>query len=617
MTTIDEGFVLIGVEIKNSGIEQKVKCPECKRQGKKNWRDTSLSINRSNGLFNCHKCGFKGCVAPYEKKAYEMNVTYKLPEKKNMTALSDEALKYFQSRCINQEVVKANKIVMTKDGSGIVFPYLREGKLVNYKTRLLKEKRFFQAKEAEPIMYNLDRIAGQNEIIVCEGEFDSLSWEVAGHANHTTVNQGAPNETDTNVDKKLECITNCFDVFERAVTIYIAVDGDVNGIRLQHELIRRFGAEKCKLVNFGDCKDANEYLIKHGAFELSGLLAKATDVKIDGIFTVSDNAASMWESFNNGHKRGESTHVDEINTAWKWRKGEVTLWTGYQNEGKSLMLNQLSLLKSYFDGDRYAVFSPENMPFDDFYNDLIEMFIGKTSDAFYKSAQMTQDEYREAMEFLQSRFFLIYPEEDFKLDSIFEKTKYLIRKHGIDHLIIDPYNTIEHMQKAGEREDLYISRFMSQLKRFAVEKDISIQLVAHQLTARKNKEDGGRYFKPDLNNIKGGGTFADKADNVVYVWRPNRAVDFRDPDVIFASQKIKKQKLVARPCEIDSIRFEFKENRYYFGDYCPFHLIDKQRKESKEKVISLLQEVSPFQLAEKTATDAFGEPYKEMDELPF
>jgi hypothetical protein len=30
------------------------------------------------------------------------------------------------------------------------------------------------------------------------------------------------------------------------------------------ELIRRFGAEKCKIIDFGDCKDANDYLIKYG-----------------------------------------------------------------------------------------------------------------------------------------------------------------------------------------------------------------------------------------------------------------------------------------------------------------------------------------------------------------
>jgi len=207
------------------------------------------------------------------------------------------AVNWFLGRSITQEVLIANKIAITKDGNGIVFPYFRDGQLINYKTRLISEKKFYQAKEAEPIMYNLDRIKGQKQIIVCEGEMDSLSWEVAGNINHTSVNQGAPNENDNNVDKKLECITNCYDVFENAEVIYLATDNDSNGQRLQNELIRRFGPEKCKLVNFKDCKDANEYLIKYGTFELNLLLKDATDIKVDGIFVIDDVFDSMIEIF--------------------------------------------------------------------------------------------------------------------------------------------------------------------------------------------------------------------------------------------------------------------------------------------------------------------------------
>lgn len=611
--TIADSFYNLGIQVKSNRVEQKCKCPNCVTLGKTNINDTCLSINLNTGLYNCHKCGWKGCAVEKEYKREEMQIIYKIPEKPNITKLSDEALKYFESRAIGQEVILENKIAMTKDGNGIVFPYFRNGQLINYKTRLLKEKKFFQAKEAEPIMYNLDRLQGQKEIIVCEGEFDSLSWEVAGYKNHTSVNQGAPNENDANVDKKLECITNCYNVFEEAESIYLAVDTDNNGIRLQKELIRRFGAEKCKIVDLKDCKDANEYLIKYGAFELSQLLKEAKDVKIEGIFTLEDSFDSMLNGFKNGLERGTTTYIDDVDLAWKWRKGEVNLWTGYQNEGKSLFLNQLSLIKAWFDKDKFAVFSPENMPMDDFYNDLIEMLVGKTSDNFYGKLQMSEVEYLNASSFINRHFFLIYPDFDFKLDTIFEKVKFLVRKQGIEHLIIDPYNTIEHLMKAGEREDLYISRFMAKLKRFAVENEITIHLVAHQNTARPNEKDGGRYYKPNLNNIKGGGTFADKADNVLFVWRPNRALDFRCTKVVFGSQKIKKQKLVARPMDVDGIDFDFKTNRYLFNSETPFSKIDLQRgiqkhqHEFKEepKVITA------------TPNEAFGIPYNPNDEIDF
>jgi twinkle protein len=150
---------------------------------------------------------------------------------------------------------------------------------------------------------------------------------------------------------------------------------------------------------------------------------------------------------------------------------------------------------------------------------------------------------------------------------------------------------------------------MAILKRFAIENDISIHLVAHQITQRPNKDDGGRLPKPMLNNVKGGGTFADKADNVLFVWRPNRLIDFRDNEVIFGSQKIKKQKLVARPCDVGNITFEFKENRYYFDGVCAFSKIDRVRK-GKE----LLEQP---QIVLGTITDAFGEIYETDSDVPF
>ena len=598
------GFISLGIEVKGNRAEQKVKCPNCVRVGKNNIKDTCLSINLQSGLYNCHKCGWKGSVAEKEYTRPFEPIIYKLPQRPNITKLTDEALAYFESRKITQDVLNKNRIASSADGKSIIFPYFKNDVLINYKTRMVDEKRFFQAKEAEPIMYNLDRLVGQKEIIVCEGEIDAISWEVAGYTNHTSVNQGAPNENDSNVDKKLECITNCYDVFENAETIFVCVDNDPNGKRLEQELIRRFGAEKCKIVDLSDCKDANEYLVKYGAFELSQTLKSAKEVKIDGVFTLQDNFDSMMFGFENGQKRGQTTYIDDVDKAWKWRKSEVNVWTGYQNEGKTLFLNQLAVIKAYFDGDKFAVFSPESVPMDDFYNDLIEMFIGTTSDPYYNEAQMSKADYLLGMSFIDKHFYMVYPDFDFKLETILEKVKYLVRKKGIDHLIIDPYNTIEHLMNAGEREDLYISRFMAILKRFAIENDISIHLVAHQITQRPNKDDGGRLPKPMLNSIKGGGTFADKADNVLFVWRPNRLIDFRDNQVIFGSQKIKKQKLVARPCDIEGITFEFKENRYYYNGVCGFSKIDRHRLGQNK-----IQPASPV--------DAFGHVYNEDDEVPF
>ncbi len=567
-------FLDLGIQLKGSRTQQKVQCPNCIKLGKENYRDTCLSVNTSDGVYNCHKCGWQGKVKTENNFTMETKV-YKVPEKKNMKRLTDSGKEFLLSRGITEEVIEKNKIVSTTDNRNILLPYFKNGKIVNYKTRGIDGKFFTQSRDAEPTIYNYDRCADSDAIVICEGEMDSLSWEVAGIEFHTSVNMGAPNSNDKNIDKKLECISNCYEVFEQAKAIYIATDEDENGRNLQKELVRRFGAEKCLLVDLSPYKDANEVLLSEGTESLKKRLKIASTPKVEGIFNVDDVSASMLDGFHNGQERGTTTHIDSVDNAWTWRNGEVNIWTGYQNEGKSLFLNQLATLKAVFDGWKFAVFSPENMPINDFFNDIIEMYIGRSSDPFHRNLQMTIEEYKEAMDFVKKHFFIIYPKKDFQLNTIFEKAKFLVKTKGIRSLIIDPYNTIQHRMRSGEREDLYISRFMSELKRFALDQNISVNLVAHQVTPIKDND--GRYIKPDVNRIKGGGTFADKADNVMFVWRPERALDYSSTLVTFGSQKIKKQKLVGTPQEITDISFNVKEQRYYFNGKTPFVKVDEHR----------------------------------------
>lgn len=588
-------------------------CPLCSESRKKK-TDKCLSLFWDTGLGRCNHCGEIIQLHTYKKK--ESNKMFIKPIVKEIKReFSDKLINYAVNvRGIDLASLKALKVreqkewmpQTQKEENCICFDYYLNGELINVKYRDGK-KNFKLHKGSEKIFYNLDNIATEKTCVIVEGEFDVLAFYTAGIKNVVSV----PNGFNLKGELNLDYIDNYYNYFENKETIFIAVDNDEAGQKGQAELIRRFGAEKCKIVNFNDCKDANEYLLKYGKESLCNTVKLAKDVKIEGIFTAADSIDSMLNSYRNGQKRGETTGFQEIDKAWTWRSGEVTVWTGYQNEGKSLMLNQFCLLRAINNGSKVAVFSPENMPLDDFYNDLIETYIGKSCDPYYSNNYMNEQEYKSGIDLVKDYFFLIYPEKDFKIETIFEKAKYLVKKQGIRTLIIDPYNTIEHLLKAGEREDLYISRFMTQLKRFAVENDVSVHLVAHQVTARKNENDGGRYFRPELNNVKGGGTFADKADNVLFVWRPDRAIDFKSPDVIFGSQKIKKQKLVGIPQNVNDITFNIRDNRYYINGYSPFTLIDKIRNgtdaiEEPELIIYT-----------GSLTDAFGEIYNEDSEVPF
>jgi len=591
-------------------------CPFCSADRKKK-TDKCVSLHWDTGFFNCNHCGEKGQLHTFKKK--ENVKHYAKPILSNTKSdYSDKFIDYITNvRSIDINALKALKVRESKEWmpqtkkeeNCICFDYYFKDELINVKYRDGK-KNFKLFKDAEKIFYNLDNISTEDTCIVVEGEFDVLSFYTAGVTNVVSV----PNGFNLKGELNLDYIDNYYNYFESKETIFIAVDNDEAGEKGQKELIRRFGAEKCKIVNFGDCKDANDYLIKYGKNSLLNTIKLAKDVRIEGIFQVNDVRESMLNGYRNGQKRGETTGVAEIDKAWTWKDGEVNTWTGYNNDGKTAMLLQLCLIRSFMSGIKVAVFSPENFPLDEFYNDLIETLIGKSCDPYYSNNYMSEEEYDYGMNFINEHFFVIYPEKDFQVDTIFEKAKYLVRKKGIRTLVIDPYNMVEHLLRGGEREDLYISRFMTQLKRFALENQVSVNLVAHQNTPKANDKDGNRYFCPTGNNIKGGGTFADKTDNLLAVWRPNKALNFKDPEVIFLSQKIKKQKLVGIPQKIDEIVFNIRDQRYYFNGVSPFTLFDKIRN-GTDKII---QQEEPKQIL-GSLEDAFNIELteQEKEECPF
>ncbi|HET6556035.1 MAG TPA: toprim domain-containing protein [Prolixibacteraceae bacterium] len=531
----------------------KTTCPNCSKVGKQHLKDNCLSVNIDDGVWKCHKCGWIGCVYEHKEK-----IEYSRPEKKNFTALSDENLHCFTRRGITQAVVNRNKITDSATG-WISFNYFVNGELINYKFRHPKEKDFRQHPGGQQVIYKYDDVIGKDVVIITEGEFDALALEVAGFKNACSVSQGAPNPLDKNTDKKLACITNCFDVFEQATTIIIATDNDPNGKNLRDILIKKFKAEKCKVVNWPDgIKDANEALFLLGVDKLKELIENASYAKIEGVFTVEDCTDQMLYNFQHGKNRGTTTYFQGLDEHFTWRTSEVTIVTGYNNEGKSKFLRQLLLLKSFNDDWRHAIFCPEDLPIEEIYDDFIHSLIGKNIDKIYSNV-MEEAEYRAGIDFIRDKVFVIDPMQQ-TLENILERASYLIRRYDVKTLTIDPYNQVWHEMATGEREDLYISRFMASLKYFAVKHDICLILVAHQVTpiVEKNKN----YPKPNLYRVKGGGTFADKADNVLFVWRQNRNTNKKDTSVKVGSDKIKKQMLVGFPGEID-LEFNPASNRYF------------------------------------------------------
>lgn len=317
------------------------------------------------------------------------------------------------------------------------------------------------------------------------------------------------------------------------------------------------------------------------------------DLCLKSIKSFKTQKENLLHMLKNGRKKGTSTHIRDIDNIningfnskmWSWREGEFNIWTGYQNEGKSQFLIFLCLLKAIKEDWKFAFFSPENDPPDDFFDDLVQTILGKSTDPHSKGFDVTEKEYLGAMELVENNFFFVYPENqgkpDYTIENIESIFEYLIFEHQVKGVIVDPYIKIKHQYESGEHEHQYAARFMMERVFFARKQNVSYHLVMHQTTP--SKSENGNYVEVDEYKIKGGGTFADSADNVLTVQRPNKKTNPHDTLVRVKSAKIKKQKLVGIPSSVD-FNFNRFKNRYISMD--GYDYIDGSVEKPKEEQI--------------------------------
>lgn len=539
---------------------KKVFCPQCHNE-RRDKRDKSLSINLATGEFHCHYCGFSGCAA--EKESWErpwhnfapirrQKPVYKKPQPRPSVPMSAKALAWFRNRGISEQTLLALKVtegqewMPQKQGQAntVQFNYFRNGELLNTKFRT-GDKCFKLCQGAELLPYNIDGIKGTKECIITEGEMDALSFYECGRHDVISV----PNGANANLDYLDDYIEDYFDDKE---VIYIASDTDTKGVLLKDELVRRFGAERCRVLEYGEgCKDANEHLIKFGRQSLLDCIAAAPEIKLEGIFTVSDFEQSLDALFENGMQKGVTIGHENFDRLCSFETKRLCVVTGIPQSGKSEFIDEILERLNIRYGWRVAVFSPENAPLAYHASKLIEKFTGKKFD----KQHLSFGEYKQVKEHLEQNFYFISPSENFRLDTILDRAKYLVRRRGIKILVIDPYNRLESEQ-GGRNETQYISEQLDKLTTFAQLNDVLIILMAHPTKQPRNKD--GVIEAPTLYDISGSANFFNKTDFGLVVHR-NRT----DNTVEVHVQKVKFRHLG----ECGTALFKYNLNN---GRYVPF-----------------------------------------------
>jgi len=508
-------------------------CPKCSPH-RKNQKAKCLNANIDKFLWHCHHCGWSGSLEQGEdRKSNPFEFTPKTYFKPNynpqLETDQSKMLKWFSDRGIPANIVAINKITTNNvwmpqieaETKAIQFPFFRNGEVVNIKSRD-HLKNFRLESGAERIFYGMDGITGDTLIIV-EGEIDKLSIETAGFNCCASVPDGAPSPKTKDYTRKFEFLENCEEWLEQFKRFILAVDNDEPGKKLEEELARRLGRDKCFQVQWPEGrKDANEVLCNEGISRLAQTINDAFPYPVQGLFEVKSFLPQIKRLYENGMVKGCRTGWHCLNDLINLTTGQWTVVTGIPGHGKSEWLDALMVNLAHAYGWTFAVFSPENQPLEMHFQKLSEKYIGKP---FFGQNRMDKKELAQSARWIDERFSFVLPEaENMSVDSVLALAKAAVARKGVKGVVIDPWNELDHSREANLTETEYISQCLSKIRRFARDNDVHVFLVAHPTKQRKEKcpiTGEMVYMPPTPYDISGSAHWRNKADNAITVFRPN------------------------------------------------------------------------------------------------
>jgi twinkle protein len=504
-------FNLINVRGAEKGTKYST-CPICSEERKKK-TDKCLAIYFDSGLAKCHHCGalsFKEQrqSTQIDKKYVKFDNTWI-----NYTNLSDNLVKWvWKERMISQNTLNQFQITEekhyqpahNKEVNNIVFNYFEGEELVNKKYRSA-DKKFTQSKGGKPILYNINSAIGQEEVYICEGEFDVLAFYEIGIKNALSLPSGANDNDDfwINSEKYLKDVKH----------FIIATDNDEKGIEVREKIAQRLGRYRCTYIEF-ESKDANDDL-KSG--KLSHVINERKHFNIGGTFTSYDLLDSIIKLKEDGLPKTISPKKNvfgNLKDIFSIMMGQLTVITGIPSHGKSSFLDWylLNLVHEY--DYKASIYSPEHNPLELYATKHIQLAVGKP---FFGNNNCTNEEIYRFIEWSRNRMYYTTQEQDKApdWDWLFNKFEEQMFTYGINLFVIDAWNKIQMPKGMVGKEGIDI--ILTKLTNFCIKHNVHIFLVAHPTKMKKDAK--GDYEMPTLYDVSGSSDFKNQTHNGFTIYR--------------------------------------------------------------------------------------------------
>jgi twinkle protein len=389
----------------------------------------------------------------------------------------------------------------------------KSGKPEAIKHRKLSEKGF-ACTNGPASFFGLDRIKKGDDLIIVEGEMDVLAMAEAG-VNAISVPNGAgmkvtEGRIDPKEDNKFRFLWDAKEYVDAAKRIVIATDADAPGEALAEEIARRVGKERCWRVSFPEgAKDSNDVLLKHGAEGLRKAVSEQVAWPVQGLYDAERFGDLVWELYDKGAGKGESTGYENVDELYTIVPGQVTIVTGIPSSGKSEFIDQIMVNMATTKGWKFGICSFENEP--RFH--IAKLMSKRAGVHFFEGyhRRMDKEEARAAFNFVNEHFAFVHQDDGSlaDLDSILDRLRVAILRFGIRGAVIDPYNFISRDSR-DKSETEWISDMLTKVKAFAMGHGIHIWFVAHPTKMQRGAD--GRIPPPGGFDISGSAAWFAKAD---------------------------------------------------------------------------------------------------------
>jgi len=269
------------------------------------------------------------------------------------------------------------------------------------------------------------------------------------------------------------------------------------------------------------------------------------------------------EIYSKGYTKGKSTGINPLNPHYTFRKGELTIMTGFANIGKTTTQLFLMIMASKLYGYRWLMYCPENEPVGDLMIDIAEMYCGKTADKDF-SDRMNQDDYLMAIDWAYKHFTVLTFDETPTVEDVLQSFSDMMQVEHYDGVSLDPLNDLKAAEKQSKYEYYYDA--LSNIRRFIKKFNVMFYLVVHPGTAaNRRRNDDGTRPAPNMSDVEFGAMFGNRADNFLVFHRNPQSDNWNVTEIHV--QKIKFQKLVGVPTpELDPINlfYSYKKRRFEY-----------------------------------------------------